>query len=122
MGPAYQRAEMVSPQTPTTLCPLRFRITVHGPPSRVMAADLRKGVRRRLRGLTWCFSGYRPQGGLRPGRQALRGAMAHANGPRIGQAGLAWLIAKGFPLIAKGFGRVGARSRRGFVCGRIRSF
>ena len=75
------------PQTPTALCPLRFRITVHGPPCRVMAADLCKGVRRRLPGLTWCFSGYWPQGGLRPGRQALRGAMAHANGRVSGRQG-----------------------------------
>ena len=74
-------------------------------------ADLCGGVRRRLRGLTWCFSGYWPQGGLRPGRQALRGAMAHANGPRIGQAGLAWLIAKGYQLIAKAFWALGALGR-----------
>ena len=50
-------------------------------------ADLCRGVRRRLRGLTWCFSGYWPQGGLRPGRQALRGAMAHANGRVSGRQG-----------------------------------
>ena len=87
VGPAYHAPEMVSPQTATALCPRRFRITVHGPPSRTMAADLRKGVRRRLHGLTWCFSGYRPQGGLRPGRQALRGAMAHANGRVSGRQG-----------------------------------
>ena len=78
------------------------------------AADLCGGVRRRLRGLTWCFSGYWPQGGLRPGRQALRGAMAHANGPRIGQAGLAWLTAKGFPPLRSGFGRAGRLTAKRF--------
>ena len=114
VGPAYHAPEMVSPQTATALCPLRFRITVHGPPSRVMAADLRKGVRRRLHGLTWCFSGYWPQGGLRPGRQALRGAMAHANGPRIGQAGLASLTAKRFPPLPSGFGRAGRLTAKRF--------
>ena len=52
-----------------------------------MAADLCKGVRRRLRGLTRCFSGYWPQGGLRPGRQALRGARALAIGHVLGRQG-----------------------------------
>ena len=33
----------------------------------------------------------------------------------LGRQGLAWLIAKGFPLTAKGFGRAGSQRRRGFV-------
>ena len=79
------------------------------------AADLCRGVRRRLRGLTWCFSGYWPQGGLRPGRQALRGAMAHANGRVSGRQGSPGSRRRAFRQRRRGLGAPGASRRRGFV-------